>query len=69
VAHSPFGYALRAARDSKRQAEATGIDTHRVQLMAFGFAGLMGGLAGALFVFSKGSSFPTSLKSRAASTR
>ena len=62
IAHSPFGYALRAARDSKRQAEATGIDTHKVQLFAFGFAGLMGGLAGALFVFSKGSVFPNELE-------
>ncbi len=62
VAHSPFGYALRAARDSKRQAESTGINTQRVQLLAFGFAGLMGGLAGALFVFSKGSVFPNELE-------
>ena len=31
VAHAPFGYALRAARDSSRQAEATGIHTKRVQ--------------------------------------
>ena len=62
AAHSPFGYALRAARDSQRQAEATGIDTHRVQLIAFGFAGMMGGLAGALFVFSKGSVFPNELE-------
>ncbi len=62
VAHSPFGYALRAARDSQRQAESTGIDTRRVQLLAFGFAGLMGGLAGALFVFSKGSVFPNELE-------
>ncbi|MEM6487794.1 MAG: ABC transporter permease [Pseudomonadota bacterium] len=62
VAHTPFGYALRAARDSQRQAEATGIDTRRVQLAAFGFAGFMGGLAGALFVFSKGSVFPNELE-------
>ncbi|MEO9820130.1 MAG: ABC transporter permease [Paracoccaceae bacterium] len=62
VAHSPFGYALRAARDSQRQAEATGIDTRKVQLLAFGFAGMMGGLAGALFVFSKGSVFPNELE-------
>lgn len=62
VAHSPFGYALRAARDSERQAEATGIDTHKVRLLAFGFAGFMGGLAGALFVFSKGSVFPNELE-------
>ncbi|MEO9898889.1 MAG: ABC transporter permease [Paracoccaceae bacterium] len=62
VAHSPFGYALRAARDSQRQAEATGINTRKVQLLAFGFAGMMGGLAGALFVFSKGSVFPNELE-------
>lgn len=62
VAHSPFGYALRAARDSQRQAEAMGINTRNVQLLAFGFAGLMGGLAGALFVFSKGSVFPNELE-------
>lgn len=62
VAHSPFGYALRAARDSSRQAEATGIHTKRVQWAAFTFAGAMAGLAGALFVFSKGSIFPTELE-------
>ncbi len=62
VAHSPFGYALRAARDSERQAEAMGIDTRRIKLIAFGFAGFMGGLAGALFVFSKGSVFPNELE-------
>lgn len=62
AAHSPFGYALRAARDSQRQAEATGIHTKRVQLLAFTFAGVMAGLAGALFVFSKGSVFPNELE-------
>ncbi len=62
VAHSPFGYALRASRDSTRQAEATGIHTKRVQWAAFSFAGAMAGLAGALFVFSKGSVFPTELE-------
>lgn len=62
VAHSPFGYALRAARDSSRQAEATGINTKRVQWFAFALAGALGGVAGALFVFSKGSVFPTELE-------
>ena len=61
VAHSPFGYALRASRDSSRQAEATGIDTKRVQWIAFAFAGAMAGISGGLFVFSKGSVFPTCL--------
>lgn len=62
VAHSPFGYALRAARDSSRQAEAMGIHTKRVQLVAFVFAGAMAGFAGGLFVFSKGSIFPSELE-------
>lgn len=62
VAHSPFGYTLRASRDSQRRAESMGINTRKVQLIGFGFAGLMGGLAGALFVFSKGSVFPTELE-------
>ena len=62
VAHSPFGYALRASRDSSRQAEATGIDTKKIQWMAFTFAGAMAGVSGALFVFSKGSVFPNELE-------
>ncbi|MFK7857186.1 MAG: ABC transporter permease [Granulosicoccus sp.] len=62
IAHSPFGYALRAARDSQRQAEATGIDTKRVQWMAFTIAGTLAGVAGGLFVFSKGSIFPNELE-------
>jgi len=62
VIHSPFGYALRAGRDSPRQAEATGINVKRVQYVAFALAGVMAGLAGGLFVFSKGSVFPTSLE-------
>lgn len=62
VAHSPFGYSLRASRDASRQAEATGINTKRVQWLAFAFAGAMAGVAGGLFVFSKGSIFPTELE-------
>jgi branched-chain amino acid transport system permease protein len=62
AAHSPFGYALRAARDSSRQAEAMGIHTKRIQWVAFAFAGAMAGIAGGLFVFSKGSVFPNELE-------
>lgn len=62
IAHSPFGYALRAARDSQRQAEATGIDTKKVQWMAFTVAGALAGVAGGLFVFSKGSIFPNEME-------
>ncbi|MBE9635291.1 ABC transporter permease [Salipiger mangrovisoli] len=62
IIHAPFGYALRAGRDSPRQAEAMGINVGRVQLVAFALAGAMAGLAGGLFVFSKGSVFPTELE-------
>ena len=58
VLFSPFGYSLRAIRDSKRRAEATGINSQRQQWLGFMFAGAMAGLAGSLFVFSKGSVFP-----------
>jgi branched-chain amino acid transport system permease protein len=56
---APFGYALRAARDSALRAEATGIDLAALQRIAFGIAALFAGLAGGLFAYSKGSVFPT----------
>jgi branched-chain amino acid transport system permease protein len=55
---SPFGYALRAGRDSPLRADATGIHVMRHQQAAFVIAGLAAGLAGALFVFAKGSTSP-----------
>ena len=58
---SPFGMALRASRDSALRAEAIGIPVKRVQWLAFVVAGLVAGLAGALFAFSKGSISPDSL--------
>ncbi|QKV54751.1 ABC transporter permease [Comamonas antarctica] len=58
---APLGLALRAARDSALRAEAIGIDVRRVQWAGFVIAGLFAGLAGALFVFSKGSISPDSL--------
>ncbi len=58
---SPFGYAMRASRDSMLRADAIGIDVKRVHWVAFIIAGLFAGLAGALFAFSKGSISPESL--------
>ena len=58
---SPFGYALRASRDSALRADAIGIDVKRMQWVAFVVVGLVAGLAGALFAFSKGSISPESL--------
>lgn len=58
---APFGYAMRAGRDSFLRADAIGIDVKRIQWTAFVIAGLFAGLAGALFAFSKGSISPESL--------
>lgn len=55
---SPFGYTMRAGRDSPLRADAIGIDVQRQQWIAFVFAGMFAGLAGSLYVFSKGSVFP-----------
>jgi branched-chain amino acid transport system permease protein len=58
VLYSPFGYALRAGRDSALRADAIGMHVKRMQWVAFIVAGTIGGLAGALFAFSKGSISP-----------
>ncbi len=58
VLHSPFGYAMRACRDSVVRSASIGIDVQRQQWLAFAFSGVLAGLAGGLFVFSKGSVFP-----------
>jgi len=59
--YSPFGFALRAARDSPLRAEASGIDVRATQWIAFAVAGIAAGLAGALYAFSKGSISPEAL--------
>ena len=61
IVGSPFGYALRACRDSPLRAEAIGIDVRVQQWTAFIVAGTFAGLAGALFAFSKGSISPETL--------
>ena len=58
---SPFGFALRATRDSPLRAEAIGIDGKAVQWTAFVIAGTFAAIAGALFAYLKGSVFPDNL--------
>jgi branched-chain amino acid transport system permease protein len=58
---SPFGYALRAGRDSFLRADAIGMNVKAMQWMAFVIAGAFAGVAGALFAFSKGSISPEAL--------
>jgi branched-chain amino acid transport system permease protein len=61
IAHSPFGFVVRGARDSPLRAAALGIDVRTTQWRAFALAGLFAGLAGGLFAFSKGSISPETL--------
>jgi branched-chain amino acid transport system permease protein len=55
---TPFGYAMRACRDSALRAGSIGIHLFKYQWIAFGVAGGFAGLAGGIYVFSKGSVFP-----------
>jgi branched-chain amino acid transport system permease protein len=61
LAHTPFGYSLRAGRDSPLRAEASGIDVRATQWVAFALAGAFAGLAGGIYAFSKGSISPETL--------
>src|SRR3954447_10509002 len=61
VIYAPFGYTLRAARDSELRADAIGIDVRRHRWLAFILAGAVAGLAGGLYVFLKGSIDPSAL--------
>ncbi|HYY84001.1 MAG TPA: ABC transporter permease, partial [Beijerinckiaceae bacterium] len=61
VIYAPFGYGLRASRDSVLRAEAIGIDVRRQRWLAFVLAGAAAGVAGGLYAFSKGSIDPSAL--------
>lgn len=61
VLFAPFGYAMRAVRDSVTRSAAIGLDVRRIQWVAFAIAGAFAGLAGGLFAFSKGSISPETL--------
>jgi len=55
---TPFGYTMRACRDSRLRADSIGINVTRHQWFSFAVAGVFAGLAGGIYVFSKGSVFP-----------
>ena len=55
---TPFGYTMRACRDSRLRSDAIGINVTRHQWFSFAVAGVFAGLAGGIYVFSKGSVFP-----------
>jgi branched-chain amino acid transport system permease protein len=55
---APFGYAMRAGRDSPLRAEAIGINVRRVHWLGFAIAGAFAGIAGGMFAFAKGTISP-----------
>jgi branched-chain amino acid transport system permease protein len=59
--NAPFGYSLRAARDSESRAEAIGLQVRRQRWLAFTISGAAAGLAGGLYAFSRGSIDPSLL--------
>lgn len=61
IIESPFGYALRAARDSEPRAEAIGIAVRHQRWLAFILAGAGAGISGSLYAFSRGSVDPSLL--------
>ncbi len=58
ITHAPFGYVLRGGRDSSVRTESIGIHLLRHRHFGFAVAGLFAGIAGSIYVFSKGSIFP-----------
>ena len=58
IIFAPFGYGLRAARDSGLRAEAVGINMALQRWIGFVISGVFAGLAGVLMVYLKGSAFP-----------
>jgi branched-chain amino acid transport system permease protein len=58
VMFSPFGYTLRATRDSALRSAAIGVDVIRYRWLAFTLAGAAAGVSGGFFAFAKGSVFP-----------
>jgi branched-chain amino acid transport system permease protein len=61
ILFAPFGYAMRAGRDSPLRAEAIGIHVKRVHWLAFAAAGTVCGVAGGIFAFAKGSISPETI--------
>jgi branched-chain amino acid transport system permease protein len=61
VLFAPFGYAMRAGRDSPARAEAIGINVKRVHWLGFAIAGSVCGVAGGIFAFAKGSISPETI--------
>jgi len=58
IVNSPFGYAMKAIRESLLRSKYVGINVTLYCWLTFVLAGFFAGLAGALYAFSKSSVFP-----------
>jgi branched-chain amino acid transport system permease protein len=58
IIFAPFGYTIRGGRDNPNRTESIGINLRQHQWAAFVMAGMFAGIAGGVYVFSKGSIFP-----------
>jgi branched-chain amino acid transport system permease protein len=58
LVYTPFGYSLRAVRDSSARAAASGLNIFNIRWLGFVIAGAAAGVGGSLFAFSKGSIDP-----------
>ena len=61
IAFTPFGYALRGARDSALRAASSGIDVRARRIKGLVIAAAFAGISGALFTYSKGGVAPDAL--------
>ena len=61
AAWSNYGFSLRAVRDARERAEASGAAAMQLQWIAFAAGGMFAGLAGVLNAYQKGSVFPNAL--------
>jgi branched-chain amino acid transport system permease protein len=61
VSRSRFGYSLRAISQDEDAAAAAGINTTRAKIGAFGLAGLLTSLAGAIYAFQQVTIYPDRL--------
>lgn len=61
VTFAPFGYTLRACRDSALRADSIGINIPRHRWYGFAMAGFFAGIGGGLYAFLKGSVFPDTI--------
>ncbi len=61
TSRSRFGYGLRAINQDEDAAAAMGIDTTRAKITAFGLAGVITSLAGAMYAFQQVTIYPARL--------